>query len=273
MPQSCKICNNSRRLEIDRELVTGKSKSKIAQKYDVPYHSVDYHARHHLSRQMLQGYERKGRLVSDELVSQFEDLFVKAKEMHDRSLARDSVSGDALALRALSEQRAILDTMCRILALMVEAKAMEQQKERLRRIEDVDLSGFTRQELKVLANLGYIMDGKEPPYPDFRHVNINFDEPKVRRHSQESIQDERGTAKAALETANQIETSNNPPEVLDPESNNPQGILPPATVKIIPGGESGNIRVHRQRLARKAYSRQVEENRSPTGIWFPDGKE
>ena len=154
------------RLEIDRELVQRISKTKIAQKYNVPYHSVDYHARHHLSRQLLQSYEKKGRLVSDELVSQFEILFVKAKEIHERSLARDSVPGDALALRALGEQRAILDTICRILALLVETKSMENQNQQapvVRRAGALDFSDFTVEELRVIKQAWMKKKGYDTP--------------------------------------------------------------------------------------------------------------
>jgi hypothetical protein len=154
------------RLEIDRELVQRISKTKIAQKYNVPYHSVDYHAKNHLSRQLLQSYKRKGRLVSDELVSQFEILFVKAKEIHERSLARDSVPGDALALRALGEQRAILDTICRILALVVETKSMENQNQQapeVRRADGLNFSDFTTAELRIIKQAWMRKKGYNTP--------------------------------------------------------------------------------------------------------------
>jgi len=265
------------RLEIDRELAQGKSKTEIAQKFDVPYHSVDYHARHHLSRQLLQSYERKGRLVSDELVSQFEDLFVKAREMHERSLARDSVSGDALALRALGEQRAILDTMCRILALLVETKAMEQQERARQEPVDLDLSDLTDDELDLAISLGFKAQGRKDKIPprvarqEFPKAQTVDESPKLIAKPEPPL---KHPVKPVLKADTQPEISNPTPNpTLEPEKPQPKTLPPAPTVKI-PGGSRSGTRVARHRLARKAYSRPVEENRSPTGggFWFPGEK-
>jgi len=264
------------RLEIDRELAQGKSKTEIAQKFDVPYHSVDYHARHHLSRQLLQSYERKGRLVSDELVSQFEDLFVKAREMHERSLARDSVSGDALALRALGEQRAILDTMCRILALLVETKAMEQQERARQEPVDLDFSDLTDDELDLAISLGFKLQGRKDKIPP-RVARQEFPKAQTVDESPEPVPKPEPALKSPVKRVLKADTQL---EIPTPIPTIPEPVAEPKTLPErkhvqISGGDKGSVRVHHHKLARRAYDRPVEENRSPTGggIWFPGEEE
>ena len=67
-------CSHPRRLEIDRELVQGKSPSKIARNYGVNSQAVWRHAHNHLSRQLVQAYDKKELAESMDLLSRIEDI-------------------------------------------------------------------------------------------------------------------------------------------------------------------------------------------------------
>ena len=59
MTMRCKICNHDLRIDIDRQLVMGKNKGTIAKKFDVSLSSLSRHEANHLSRQLLQHYDKK----------------------------------------------------------------------------------------------------------------------------------------------------------------------------------------------------------------------
>jgi len=168
MSRTCKICNHNKRLEIDRELIQGKSKSDIVRRYNLIYHSLDYHEKHHLSRQLVESYARKGRLVSDELVSQFEDLFTKANDIYQRSIGRNTTNSDSNAIRCLGEMRNILDTLTKVLCLIMEAQSQDHKRKVDEvRIEDLDLSQFSDDELLALTSAGIkLSDEKIAPLPE-----------------------------------------------------------------------------------------------------------
>ena len=67
MPMACKVCNHPQRLKIDREIVQGKSLAGISKRYGVPWNSLDSHKSNHLSRQLVQAYEKKELVVLIEL--------------------------------------------------------------------------------------------------------------------------------------------------------------------------------------------------------------
>lgn len=270
MAMVCRICSHPDRLAIDREIVAGQPHTKIAKKYGVSNQSVRNHARSHLSRQLLQSYERKGRMVSDELVDQFEGLFVKARELHEKSLARDSLSGDTLALRALGEQRAILDTMCRILALLVEAKAMEQASQEVSQPLELDISDFSIEERRALVNA-------------YRRKRFGDETPAC--HVAEPAPKHAPAPKPLPKTDSKPQTGT---EIEDPGPYTPEVAMPfeeeefdefkPAPPplprsKPIPGGGPG-VKRRRRMLARKVASRPTERiGRQGVPIPIPGGDE
>ncbi len=126
MTMACSICNNSKSLEIDRSLVQGKSHSSIARSYGVNAQAVWRHAENHLSRQLVQAYDKKEMAESMNLLARIEDILDKAKNIFDRNYEQKR---DGLALKALSEQRNTIELLAKIAAYLHESRAMELQSQ------------------------------------------------------------------------------------------------------------------------------------------------
>lgn len=116
MPRACQICNNSQRLAIDREIVQGKSKTLIAREFGVSTDSVGHHAERHLSRQLVAAYGRKSEDWAADLLDHLRDIVFKAAAIFDRSYAKNTSTGDAVALNALREQRGTFELLAKVVA-------------------------------------------------------------------------------------------------------------------------------------------------------------
>jgi hypothetical protein len=129
MPQACKICNNSKRVEIDRELCRGKSKASIARSYNVSQNSLQYHADNHLSYQLKTAMQRKESIESMNLLSEIEDILSRTKKILDDAEARDR---PRLALDAIREARGSYELLSKIAFSLHQARIQElelQQKQ------------------------------------------------------------------------------------------------------------------------------------------------
>ncbi len=49
MSQVCRVCSDAKRIEVDRALISGRSKASIAREFGVSEASLSYHAEHYLS--------------------------------------------------------------------------------------------------------------------------------------------------------------------------------------------------------------------------------
>lgn len=128
MPRACEICNHPNRLEIDREIVQGKSKSGIARTYEVSLNSVAYHAENHLSRQLVKSYEMRQAIESTGLVTEIQELLKRSKHIL-RRCERDGKLG--VALGAIRETRGTLELMARICSTIfqIEQAQLSAQQE------------------------------------------------------------------------------------------------------------------------------------------------
>jgi hypothetical protein len=127
MPNVCIICNHRKRLEIDRELVTGKSKASIARQFNVSHDSLLHHESTHLSRQLVQAYEKKEALESLNLLERIDTLLHRAELIFQRNYDQKR---DRTALKALSEQRNTIELLSKIAFALHQAKADELQNNR-----------------------------------------------------------------------------------------------------------------------------------------------
>lgn len=172
MPRSCQVCNHPKRLQIDREIIDGKSKSGIASGYGVPAHSLSYHAEHHLSRQLTQAYEKKGLAESMDLLSRIDKILSRAEKIFTRNYEKNNMGGDTLALKALGEQRSTIELLAKISAYLHQARLAElennqnhfQQEQQALRQEGMARLSFD--ELEVLLYLQRRMQGEEVPDAD-----------------------------------------------------------------------------------------------------------
>jgi hypothetical protein len=166
MPQACQVCNNPNRLQIDREIIDGKSKSGIASRYGVPGHSVSYHAENHLSRQLVQAWERKDLAENTDLLARIDKIIDRAEKIFKRNYDKESISGDTLALKALGEQRSTIELLAKISAYLHQARVLElqnsqehlAQEQQARTKEAMERLSFD--ELEVMLFLQRKMDGE-----------------------------------------------------------------------------------------------------------------
>jgi transposase-like protein len=124
MTQVCQVCNHAKRLEIDRQLVQGKSHASISREYGVSSDSIRNHANSHLSRQLVKSHEMKQAIESAGLVTEIEDLLKRSKHILRRAERDGKLS---VALGAIRETRGTLELMAKICATIYQIQAQELQ--------------------------------------------------------------------------------------------------------------------------------------------------
>jgi transposase-like protein len=156
-------------IEINRQLVQGKSISAIAREYGVSTNSIAYHKENHLSRQLTQAYERKGLAESMDLLSRIDRIIDRAELIFTRNFAKENISGDTLALKALGEQRSTIELLAKISAYLHEARLLELQNNQANfeqeqaAAEQEAMKLLTTEELEILYYLNVKMAGEEIP--------------------------------------------------------------------------------------------------------------
>jgi hypothetical protein len=124
MSVQCLICQSPRRLEIDRMLVDGKNCTDVAHTSGYSRNSVENHKIRHLSRQLVQAYEKKSITEGMDLLIRIDHILSRAEKIFIRNYNQHQ---DMVALKALAETRNTIDLLARISLLMHEAKVMELQ--------------------------------------------------------------------------------------------------------------------------------------------------
>jgi hypothetical protein len=119
----CTICGDSRRLLIDRKLVSGCAVAEVARFFTVDYACLVRHNNHHLTRQLAKCYEQRSMVEGYDLLDKIEGMMDQAQEMYDRNVKID----DALSLKCLSEIRATIDLLARISAMVTSARIAEAE--------------------------------------------------------------------------------------------------------------------------------------------------
>ena len=204
MTMVCKICSDSNRLAVDREIVAGGNLSKIAKEYNVPYGSLYNHAQEHLSRQLVGAYEKKSLVESMDLLAMIEGILEKAGQIFDRNFEKKR---DALALKALSEQRSTIELLAKIASFLHQARALELQAqetaEEFPLATSEDLAVFTDEELKLMVSMGMklqkdpslVIEGRTrrsvpPPYMESPTYDKPTPEDYAREEEEFVIEDE-----------------------------------------------------------------------------------
>ena len=148
MTMTCKICNHPKRLQIDREVVKGKSIASIAKNFDVNYNGL-YNHQNHISRQLTQVYEKRELQENMDLLGKIDKILTRAEDIFQRNY---DANKDGLALKALAEQRSTIDLLARISYNLHQAKLAELE---LQRHQSGDIQAerrnlITTENLKVL---------------------------------------------------------------------------------------------------------------------------
>ncbi len=126
MGMTCSICNHPKRLDIDRQLVEGKSYAGIAREYGVNDDAARSHAREHLSRQLVQSFQQRQAAENSNLMGQIDQILARAEMIFKRNYR---AKHDITALKAL-EQRNTIELLARIAAYLHQAKVDELDNNR-----------------------------------------------------------------------------------------------------------------------------------------------
>ena len=145
----CSICTHPAKLEIDRAILSGQSKSQISRTFGVPYDSVHNHANNHLSRQMLKSHEMRELAESKTLAEEFNNLIARTKAILDKAEAKEL---HMVSLRAISELRASFAFMVSTAFLLKQDEREEEAANNRREVNDLK-ERFTVQELELLQRI------------------------------------------------------------------------------------------------------------------------
>lgn len=156
MANLCATCNHPKRIEIDRALIQGLAVSNLSREYGVSANSLHYHKQNHLSRQLVTALEQKQLTEDFNLLQRIDDILSKAQDIFNRNYAKKR---DGMALKALKEQRSIIELLAKISFALHEAKRLEnehlteQQEEEQNQQYMDDLQILTMDELLMFQKL------------------------------------------------------------------------------------------------------------------------
>lgn len=121
MSQTCKVCDLGKdiREKIDRELVSGRSKSSLSREYNVPKDSLRYHLQNHLVYQLVSGAKRRAENHGVDVMDSLYKLTKRTEAILDRA-EKQKHSGVMLA--AIRELRNNYQ-----LVAQIQLKMQEQQ--------------------------------------------------------------------------------------------------------------------------------------------------
>jgi hypothetical protein len=139
MKQGCQVCTHPKRLEIDKMLLSGHSRSSISRLWGLSYNALYNHAHNHLTRQLATHMESVQLKSNIDLLSVIDDTLSKTEIIFKRNF---EAGRDLTALKALDGTRATIQLLSGISSQLHQAKMMELDRER----EEQE-----RQEKKALA--------------------------------------------------------------------------------------------------------------------------
>lgn len=161
MSKVCGICSHPNRLEIDRKLMQGRTLAGLSREYNVSDDTLTNHRDNHISRQLVQAWEKKELMEGMNILSEIEDLIKRTKDILDIAEKKKQYG---LALNAIKEARGSYELLSKIAYALHQAKLTEyqMQQDNNQQAEKSILDEFaedikilTTDELKVLNKLLY----------------------------------------------------------------------------------------------------------------------
>jgi hypothetical protein len=166
MANICKICNNSKRIEIDREIVTGKAIAVIAKEFNVSYPSLYSHSINHVTRQLAQAWDKIQLQQNFDMLGRIDKIMIRCEDIFTRNY---NAGKDGMALKAVAEERSTIELIAKISYNLHQAKiaelellkeksgetkeqAEEDFKKMLVFLNDEELAVFQRIQRKFLNN-------------------------------------------------------------------------------------------------------------------------
>ena len=145
--QPCRVCTANKRLEIDKAILRGESYSTISRIHNVPRPSVAYHAKFHLSHQLLKAKEIQEALGADEMLKDFRFLISKSKSILGEAEEKGHLN---TSLNALKELRNSWESWIRI---GIDIHAVQvQERESEKEQQKASLEKLSREELERERN-------------------------------------------------------------------------------------------------------------------------
>lgn len=125
---ACQCCNlkESKRLELDREIVQGKSYTMLANKYGLDWQAVRRHAQEHVSHQLRTAYEKKQSMENLDLLSEIEELIRRTKRIMDQAEDGGKLN---VALNAIGQARGSYELLSKIAFSLHQARLAELELE------------------------------------------------------------------------------------------------------------------------------------------------
>jgi hypothetical protein len=160
----CDICEHAQRLDIDMDLVSGKSHYRISKEYFVNPRALRWHMEH-LPRRLVQAQAKQILAESMDLLGRIEQSIARAERIFQRNYEKNTTAGDHAALQALREKRSYLELLGTSNAFVYEVRLRELQKSQERFDQerdaeiDAQLRRLTFEEREMLLQLQFKMAG------------------------------------------------------------------------------------------------------------------
>ncbi len=149
MAMACLICNHSKRLEIDRALMAGKSLAGIGREYNVSESSLASHRDKHISRQLIQAWEKKELMEGMNVLEELEELIHRTKKILDEA---ERTKKYGIALSAVRETRGTFELMSKIAYSLHQAKLTELElKQNNEQADQANIESAMQDSLQVLS--------------------------------------------------------------------------------------------------------------------------
>ena len=177
MARECKVCalNKEDKQHLERELIRGVSKTSLSKKYNVPVYSVDYHEKHHITRQMASACEKKSQMAGLDVMKELQTLMDLTQNVLDTATEKNQ---NALALAAIREMRNHLTLVSNIQAWMIQHQDGGQQltNEQLHQQKVNDETDKT-----IAENMDYLSEEEKECYLALMMKLMSGDDNKIPR--------------------------------------------------------------------------------------------
>jgi hypothetical protein len=124
MGKICGICTDSRRQEIDMQLVKGNGVAKTARDYGVDYQSLWNHYQKHLTKSLVRAAEKSELIIDNNLLGVINKIMERTEKIFERNFAKGA---DLTSLKALDSQRNTLQLLSNISAALHSARMAEYE--------------------------------------------------------------------------------------------------------------------------------------------------
>ena len=182
MTMVCQVCNSYNRPDIDKALMQGKSYSKLANQYDLDPQAIRNHHLNHLSRQLVQAWERKQDAESRDLLGEIDELVERTKTILDKAEKQNQLK---TALAGIRELRGSYELMSRIAFSLHQAKEKDIELARIESGEhDYQLEQDFKEKLGILSQpelklYAALLDKIHSQDPDKRPIGEALNRPML----------------------------------------------------------------------------------------------